>query len=519
MSPTRFFRRSLLAACLGALPITGAMAQQKVLRVVPQSDVTVLDPMFGSAWISMIHSEMIYESLFAWDTNLQPKPQMAESWSVSPDGLTWRITLRDGLRFHDGSPVTSADVVASTRRWMDLDLVGARVGAVTAALVVVDPMTVEFRLKRPYPDLLGSLAAAPARFAAVMRAKDIEGGAPRIDNAIGSGPFRFVHAERVAGHLTVYAKNTDYIPRSEKPDGLSGGRVVKVDRVEWRVIPDAATASAALQAGEVDILERASLDQIEQLSRRKDIQVRKLTPLAGQNMLRGNATLPPFNDKRAREALNYIIDQGDEMAAGWGDEANWRRCRAYFVCGGPYGTEAGAEGLKQDFARARQLMQEAGYKGEKLVFVSTHEITALGQMAEVAYDALKRAGLNVEMVWTDWGTVGQRLNKRDSWNLFLTGAPGAITFDPLTNVGTNMSCGGRNFVGWPCDPEVETLRAAFMDADPTARPAALDRLHRALVTSAPYTVLGQYDSLTAQRTNIVGLLDSPAIVYWNIEKK
>jgi peptide/nickel transport system substrate-binding protein len=376
---------------------------------------------------------------------------------------------------------------------------------------------------KPTPSLLNMLAAAPARYAAVMRAKDITGPDGKVSlkaviNPVGSGPFRFVPAEHVTGHIIVYEKNTDYVPRTEPPDGLAGARLVKVDRVEWHVIPDASTAASALMAGEMDIVSSPALDQVELLEKRKDIRVRKLTPLAGQNMLRGNATLPPFNDKRAREALQYVIDQGDEMAAGWGDESHWKRCYSYFVCGTPYGTEAGTEGMKQDFAKARALMAAAGYKGEKLTFVSTHEIPALGQMAEVAYDALKRAGLNVDMVWTDWGTIGQLLYKRDAWNLFLTGAPGAITFDPLTNVGTDMSCEGKNFVGWPCDPEVEKLRSAFIDADATARPAALDKLHRALVDSAPYAVLGQYDSLTAQRTNVTGLLDSPVIVYWNIDK-
>ncbi len=511
--------RLLLAAGL----ITGicqeAIAQSNVLRVVPQSDVTMLDPMTTTAWISLVHGEMIYESLFTWDSKLQPQPEMAGSWTTSPDGLTWRITLREGLRFHDGEPVTTTDVIASTKRWMAIDLVGARVAAVTAALTAIDPKTIEFRLTRPTPGLLSLLAAAPARFAAVMRAKDIEGVSGNVNNAIGSGPFRFVQSERVAGHIAVYAKNTDYVPRTEPPDGLSGARLVKVDRVEWHVIPDAATAAAALMSGEMDIVASPALDQVELLSHQKDIRVRKLTPLAGQNMLRGNATMPPFNDKRAREALQYLIDQGDEMAAGWGDEQHWRRCLSYFVCGTPYGTEAGTEGLKTDFAKARQLMADAGYKGEQLTFVTTGEIPALGQMATVAADAMKRAGFNVELLWTDWGTVGQLLYKRNAWNLFLTGAPGAITFDPLTNVGTDMSCEGKNFVGWPCDPEVENLRAAFIDADSAARPAALDKLHRALVDAAPYAVLGQYDVLTAHRANIVGMLNSPVIAYWNIEKQ
>ncbi len=515
--------RTVLGACLALLAATPLAAQtpaNRVLRVVPSADVTVLDPMYGTAWISLIATAMVYESLFTWDSNLQPKPMMAESWEVSPDGLTWTFRLRPNLRFHDGSAVTVNDVIVSMRRFMSLDPVGARVGALTESLREVDARTLEFRLRKPFGSMLFALAAAPARFPAVMRAKDIEGaGNAQISNSIGSGPFRFVPGERVVGHRTVWERNADYIPRTEAPDGLAGARIVKVDRVEWHVIDDAATAAAALQAGEVDMLERPILDQVDLLSRQKDIRIIKLTPIMAQNMLRPNATIPPFNNPKMREALAYVIDQSDEMAAGWGDPKYWKTCNSFFICGSAFGTEVGAEGYKQDFAKARQIAAEAGYKGEKLTFVSTHSIATLGQMAEVAFDALKKAGFNVEMVWTDWGTVGQLLRKKDGWNLFLTGAPGALMSHPLTNIATEMTCEGRNFVGWACDNATEALRDAFLEADDAARPAALDRYHRRLAEMHPYRVLGQYDSLTAIRTNVAGLLPSPVLVYWNVEKK
>ena len=283
----------------------------------------------------------------------------------------------------------------------------------------------------------------------------------QVSNAIGSGPFRFNHAERVVGHKAVYERNAAYKPRAEAPDGLAGGRHVKVDRVEWRVIPDPATASAALQANEVDMLERGAPDLLPLLKRNPNIRLTKITHLAGQNMLRPNASIPPFNRVEMRRALNWVVNQEDYMAAAWGEPENWRTCNAFFICGTPFGTEAGAEGLKMDLAKARQMFVDAGYKGEKLYFISTKEIATLGQMAEVAVDALQKAGLNIEIVWNDWGTVGQRLRNKESWHMFLTGAPGAITFHPLTNVGTDMTCEGRNFVGWPCDPEVEKLRSAW----------------------------------------------------------
>lgn len=512
--------RIALAALLLIAP--AARAEPRTLHVVPSADLTVIDPMFGTAWISLIAGNMIWESLFTWDAKLRPQPMMAQSWTASPDGLAWRFTLRDNLRFHTGEPVTAADVVASTHRWLAIDSVGAKVAAVLDTLVEVDARTVEFRLKRPFPSLLFALAAAPARFPAVMRAKDIiADGKPnlgRVDNAIGSGPFRFVAADRIVGHTVVWKRNADYVPRTEPPDGLAGARVVKVDRVVWHIIPDAATAASALINGEVDMLERPILDQVGMLAKRGDIRLIKLTPIMSQNMLRPNATIPPFDNPKMRLALAYAVNQPDQMAAGWGDPENWRTCASYFICGSIFGTEAGGETFHQDFAKARALAAEAGYKGEKLIFVATKEIPTLGQMSEVAYDALTRAGFNVEMLWGDWGTTGARLRKRDSWNLFLTGAPGAIMYHPLTNIATDMSCDGKNFVGWACDDATEALRAAFLDADDAARPAALERYHRRLTEMQPYILLGQYDAVSAVRRNITGLLESPVITYWNIEK-
>ena len=511
----------VIAIACTLIPITG-QAQPNTLKVVPSADVTVLDPMFSTAWISLIASEMIYESLFTWDSKLQPQPMMAQSWTTSDDGLAWRFTLRPGLRFHTGEPATSADVVASTQRWMAMDTVGAKVANVVASVSAVGTDTAEFRLKKPFPSLLFALAAAPARFPAIMRASDaLADGKPilgQVSNAIGSGPFRFNHTERMAGHRTVWDRNPDYIPRAEAPDGLAGARVVKVDRVEWLVIPDASTASAALATGEVDVLERAVLDQVPVLARNKAVKLARLTPIMSQNMLRPNATIPPFDNPKMRKALAYAVHQPDEMGAGWGEPENWKTCASYFICGSIFGTNAGGEDIHQDFAKSRQLAAEAGYKGEKIIFVATTEITTLKLMSDVAIDALQRAGFNIEVQWGDWGTTGARLRKRDGWNLFLTGAPGAIMYHPLTNIATDMACGGKNFAGWACDDATETLREAFMDANDADRMMALDRYHRRLVEMQPYVLLGQYDAVSAMRTTVTGVLPSPVMVYWNVEK-
>jgi peptide/nickel transport system substrate-binding protein len=514
--------RNRIAALLGVTLLAIAPARaETVLRVAPITDVQLLDPVTGSAWVNVVAGAMIYESLFAPDAALNPRPQMAESWSVSEDGLAWRFTLRPGLRFHDGQPVTTGDVIASMRRWMAVTNNPLR--TLTAEMTADDARSFTWRLNRPFPMMLDLLAAVPSRFPAVMPARDLTEPGKPVTSGIGSGPFRWNAALRVPGARAVFDRNPDYVPRSEPPDGLAGGRVVKVDRVEWVVIPDPATAAAALQRGEVDLWERPSVDLVQLLAKNPDVRMQTLTPIATQTVFRPNALHPPFTDKRARQALNYVFDQADQMAAGYGDESLWRRCNSYFICGGPYGTEAGAEGFRQDLAKARALLAEAGYRGERLTFISTHDIPWIGQQAEVAADALKRAGVNVEMVWADWGSTAARMNNQAAsaeggWDLFLVTMTGPVMSSPLVNPAIDMRCDRKNLWGWPCDPGVEALRQAFLDAAEADRPAALERLSRALAEASPYRVLGQAQQLLAFRRSVTGVLSSPVIAFWNVAK-
>ncbi len=516
------FRSLVLAGCNLAVP---ALAQTplKVLRVVPQADVAVTDPLFTTAWISTIHGTMVWESLFAWNSKLEAKPQMAGAWSTTPDGLTWRFTLRDGLKFHDGSPVTTTDVIASLKHWMTIDTAAKKVAAVTTAMTPVDDKTFTWTLSQPVPALIEVLAAAPSHFAIIARAKDIPEPGKPMTSVIGSGPFRFNTALQVSGARVVYDRFADYVPRDEPPDGLAGGRVVKVDRVEFDIQPDQATAAHALQAGEVDFLERPSYDLLPLLRARPDVKIQVLSDLASQAVLRPNALYPPFNDPKARLALSYIISQSDEMEGGYGDPAYYSKCNSFFVCGSPNGTQAGADGFGPNLDRAKQLLAEAGYKGETIKMLGTHDISYMGPMAEITVDALRKAGVNVELTWSDWATVVSRSANQAApdaggWNIYVTGMPGVLAFSPTTNIFAFMPCDRSNLAGWPCDAEVESLRADYAAAAPSDRPVVLDKLQRRLAVVNPYRLLGQATQPVAYRNSLHGVLSSPVVTYWNISK-
>ena len=406
---------------------------------------------------------------------------------------------------------------------MTIDTAAKKVAAVTKAMTAVDDKTFEWTLSQPVPALVEVLAAAPSHFALIARAKDIPEPGKPMTSVIGSGPFRFNTALRVSGARVVYDRNTDYVPRDEPPDGLAGGRVVKVDRVEFDIQPDQATAVSALQTGEVDFLERPSFDLLPLIRSNHDLKLQVLTDLASQAVLRPNALYPPFNDPKARLALSYIINQTDEMEGGYGDPAYYRTCNSFFVCGSPNGTEAGTEDFGPKLDRARQLLAEAGYKGETLKMLGTHDFAYMGPMAEIPADALRKAGVKVDLTWSDWATVVSRsaiqaAPDAGGWNIYVTGEPGVLAFSPNTNIFAFMPCDRSNLSGWPCDPEVETLRSAYAAAAPQDRPAILDKLQRRLAVVNPYRLLGQATQPVAYRSSLHGVLDSPVAAYWNISK-
>ena len=312
-------RRWLMAA-LAALVLPGPVWAQggSVLRVIPSADITELDPTRGANLISRIYSQMVFETLFALDSKLAPQPMMLERSERSADGMRWEFTLRPGLRFHNGDPVTARDVVASLDRWMGSTAVGGQLKARLAALEVVDDRRLALVLKAPFGQVEFILAGPGAPIAAVMPEADARRpiGSP-LPNPIGSGPFRYVAGERVAGHKAVFARNPDYQPRQEPTDGLAGARIVKVDRVEWLVMPDAVTAANALVTGEADLWEQVTPDLAPFLAQR-GVTVRRLSALPSVTFVRPNFQLPPFNDIRARQALALAVGPAGDAGCGGG---------------------------------------------------------------------------------------------------------------------------------------------------------------------------------------------------------
>ncbi|MEO7743009.1 MAG: ABC transporter substrate-binding protein, partial [Usitatibacter sp.] len=314
----RFAAIALVAIAAG--PWTVTLAQQKVLKFIPQADLRILDPIATTAYITRNHGYMVYDTLFAINDKFQVKEQMVGKHEVSKDLLTYTFTLRDGLKFHDGAPVRSADCIASIERWSKRDALGQKLAEATESWTAVDDKTFRLKLKSPFPLTLDALAKPSSNVPFIMPERIAKTDAfKNIDDPTGSGPFKMVKAEWVPGNKVVYVKNTDYVPRKEAPSWASGGKVVKVDRVEWIYIPDSATAAAALNAGEADIWEQMPPDLIPLLSKNKQVTVKNIDPLGSMGMIRFNFLHPPFNNEKLRRAVMYAVDQNDYVIGIAGD--------------------------------------------------------------------------------------------------------------------------------------------------------------------------------------------------------
>ena len=520
---------SLIAVLLALLPALPAAAQNdagKTLRLAPHADLSIVDPHFSGVYITRNFGYLVYDTLLALDHEFQPRPQMVDTWQVSDDKLTYTFRLRDGLKFHDGQPVRAADAVASLKRWGQRnDAYGQPLLAAASAIEATDDRQIRIMLKQRFP-VLEALATmtTPTPFIMPERLAQTD-PYTQITEADGSGPFKFVKEEWQPGHKVVYVKNPDYVPRAEPPDNLAGGKVAKVDRVEWLYIPEPVTAVEALETGEVDYLENAPNDYAAALAKYPDITVRGYPGFIGT--VRFNHLYPPFDNVKMRQAVLAVADQRDYMSAMAGDPANWRTCFSVYRCEGDETDEddGGVLSGPRDWNRAKGLVAEAGYQGERIIVIDPADIAQLHAEALVTEQLLKKLGLNVELATSEWGTAIKRINvkepvDRGGWSVFGTAYATYDLLNPATN--RNLRAPGRDGVlpGWASDETIEELRALwFAAADEAQRRDLADKIQRRALEVGLYLPTGQYIARRAFRNSLAGIPDSPIPVLWNIEKR
>jgi peptide/nickel transport system substrate-binding protein len=457
---------------------------------------------------------------------LDVKPQMVDKWDVSADKLTYTFTLRDGLEWHDGKPVTTADVIASIKRWGAKDSMGQKLMSFTKELKAVDAKTFQLILNEPYGLVLMSLGK-PSSNVPFMMPKSVADGDPntQLSDTTGSGPFIFKKDEWKPGEKVVYVKNPKYKPRAEPANGLSGGKIVKLDRVEWIAMADLQTAVNALSTGEIDMIEVPPHDLLPVLAKDRNVKLFNGNPLGNQFTFRFNTLQKPFDDPKVRQAVAYAFNQRDFLDAVVGDEKWYKECKAMFVCGSPLESTKGWEDkLGSNYAKAKELLAAAKYDGTPIVLMQSTDLEVLTNLAPVAKSHLEKAGFKVDMQSMDWQTLVARRTKKDpanagGWHAFLTSWVSADILNPVMAGFFNSACDKAMF-GWPCDEQMEKLRDQYSRETDAAKQKAL--AEAAQVRASEFLThihLGQWYAPVAMRNNIDGALSAPVTLFWNITKK
>jgi peptide/nickel transport system substrate-binding protein len=523
--------RRLVCTVAAALAASGSLAApagaETVLKMSLHSDLKIVDPIWTTALITAHHANMIYDTLFAQDEKQQLKPQMVDKYEVSADKLTWTFTLRDGLEWHDGKPVLAEDCVASLKRWAAKDSMGQKLMSEVAELSATDAKTFKLVLKEPYGLVLDSIGKPSANIPFMMPKRVAETDPnTQITDYTGSGPFIFKKDEWKPGEKAVYLKNTKYKPRNEPPSGLAGGKVVKIDRVEWITIPDQQTQVNALLNGEIDIIETVPPDLLPLLQKDKNIKTTVVNAAGRQYELRFNVLHKPFDNPKIREAVLYALDQKPFLEANVGNPEFYSLCKSVYPCGSPLATTKGWDDkLSGNVAKAKELLKEAGYDGTPVLLMHQTDIAGHNNLATVAKPQLEAAGFKVDLQSMDWQTLVSRRTKKDApsaggWNAFFTSWGSPDVMNPVSAAFINASCEKATF-GWPCDAEIEKLRDAFSkETDPAKQKEIAEKVSLRLSSGYPtFVPLGQFTAPTAFRSNISGILPVPELALWNVEKK
>jgi peptide/nickel transport system substrate-binding protein len=526
-------RRTLLGTATAAVaaglarPAVVRAAPNRVLKFIPQADLAVLDPIWTTAYVTRHHGMMVFDTLYGTDAQFQPQPQMVEGATTENDGKLWTLTLRDGLKWHDGAPVLARDCVASIQRWGRRDAFGQALMAATDELSAPDDKTIRFRLKQPFPLLPMALGKVGVVICPMMPERLAKTDPfTQVTEMVGSGPFRFKPDERVPGARVVYERFADYVPRPNgTPQWTAGPKVAHFDRVEWNVIPDAETAMGALQNNEADWWEQPTFDLLPLLRRTGSVVLEILDPTGSPSMMRFNQLFPPFDNPAIRRALLGAVDQSDFMTAVAGtDPSGWRDKVGYFPPGSPLAGDVGMQALQspRDLTKVKKELIAAGYKNEKIVVMVASDLPVLNAMGQVGGDMLQKAGMNVDLQVTDWGSVVQRRASRKppdqgGWSVFFTSFGGIDQYTPAGHLGLRGN-GADGWFGWPTDPKLEELRAAWFAApDAPAQKKIGEAIQAEAFQSVPYIPLGEYFQPTAHAKAITGVLKGMPL-FWNVSK-
>jgi len=372
----KYVSLALAALVLVAGSALPAEAQKKggILKVGNLGEPPSLDAHWTTASITETLTNHIYEGLYSLDSNNRPIPMLAESHTVSKDGLTYTFKLRQGVKFHNGKEMTSEDVVASLARWGKQSIYGKALFAQVAEWKALDKYSVEMKLKEKSAIVLISLAV-PNNFGAIYPKEIAEKFAPEVKATeyIGTGPFKL--AEWKPDQYIRMVRFDEYSSRNEKPNGYGGGKTAYLDEVRWQPVPEVATRVAQVETGELDFADDLNLDAYDRLKANPNVRPIVSKPyywlVAVLNKKEGLMT-----NQKLRQAWQAAIDVEPIMKNVAGGHSEFYRMDSSLIMTEIVAWHTKLPGLpwnEHNKAKVQKLLQEAGYKKEPIRFMTTQE--------------------------------------------------------------------------------------------------------------------------------------------------
>ncbi len=527
MQMTRRQGLAAAGAMLASPRLALAQGRERPFRFVVNVGLQNLDPIASPSFVTRNFGYLVFDTLVSMDSQGRYRPQMLQGWETSADGLAWTFRLRPGLMFHDGTPVTSEDVVASLRRWGNRDSIGRRLMAATAELATSGADGFTLKLSRPFGGVIEALGKPSVHVPFIMPARIASATPPTqpVREIMGSGPFVFLPDRWIPGERTFFRRNERYVPRDEPADGLAGGKVPKVEQVEMITMPDIALRATSLQQGEVDYLEYAPIDNLPLMRRDRNIVISEARGQAEMMYAVSiNHALPPFDNVLVRRALQQCLDRSEILAgAGFAETGN-PDCTAMFMCGTAFSSDRGGAAIaRPDLDRAKALLREAGYTDQRVVLMHPLDSALLNPFGLVLIDRMKRAGFNLDIQGSDWSSIAQRWVQRQpldrgGWSVVPVVYTGFDMANPLSNLGVGFNCTGNQPWGY-CEAAMTPLIERFeAEGDPDRRREIAAELNRVAIEQATFPIAGQFRAPAAWRAQLRGVIDFGFPVIWNIER-
>jgi peptide/nickel transport system substrate-binding protein len=507
-------RKAALALMFGVaagLPLAAhAQAPKSALNLAMVAEPPTLDIQSTPADLVCIIMQHVYETLFTFDAKAALVPMLAESMpKISADGKLYSVTLRKGVKLHNGRELNADDVVASLKRWMEVSPRGKSVAAQVADISAKGPLAVEISLKNAYAPLLSQLAMASG-MAAIMAKESL---AQPLREFVGTGPYRF--KERRPDQYVLLTRFDGYAARAEAASGYGGKRVAMVEELRFVPVPNANTRVEGALAGQFHYADLLPIEALARLEKAPGKVVPIMTPSFGFPYLVFNTREGSMAQQATRKAVQTALGQGEMLAAGFGDTRFFIAEGNHFPKGTPFYSDAGTTSYNErDARKARAQAEQAGYKGEPVRILTSRQYDFHYNMALIMAEQLKKAGFKADLNVVEWATLLQRRADPKLWDIYITHSgqfPEPMLSPP------QLGDGAPGW--WTSTAKQQALAALNQESNPAKRGALWGRVQQVVYDEVPYINVGKFASLSARAPALQGYTPFTYPFFWNTSLK